>query len=142
LNSSTHTCFSLEQARSMLPLLRLIVADVSLSHRELTERRSILRKMLRGHQGKSKFQVYDQEIEEVQQELKAQTANLEAYIEELERLGVVLRSAHDGLVDFPTVIGDQAAFFTWQMDQSDIIEFHYASESSSERRPLSDLVSE
>lgn len=98
--------------------------------------------MLRGHQGKSKFQVYDQEIAEVQEELKTQTANLEAYIEELERLGVVLRSAHDGLVDFPTVIGDQAAFYTWQMDQSDIIEFHYASESSSERRPLSGLVSE
>lgn len=126
----------------MLPLLRLIVADISLSHRELTERRSILRKMLRGHQGKSKFQVYDQEIAEVQEELKAQTANLEAYIEELERLGVVLRSAHDGLVDFPTVFGDQAAFYSWQMDQSDILDFHYASESTSERRPLSDLVSE
>lgn len=126
----------------MLPLLRLIVADISLSHRELTERRSILRKMLRGHQGKSKFQVYDQEIAEVQGELKVQTANLEAYVEELERLGVVLRSAHDGLVDFPTVVGDQVAFYSWQMNQSDIFDFHYASESTSERRPLSDLVSD
>lgn len=95
--------------------------------------------MLRGHQGKSKFQVYDQEIAEVQDELKSQTANLEAYIEELERLGVILRSAHDGIIDFPTVIDDQSAFFTWQMEQPDICDFHWASESSAERRPLTSL---
>jgi hypothetical protein len=113
----------------MLPLLRLIVTDISLSHRELSERRSTLRRMLRGHQGKSKFQVYDQE-------------NLEAYIEELERLGVILRSAHDGIIDFPTVIDDQSAFFSWQMEQPDICDFHWASESSAERRPLATLESD
>lgn len=78
----------------------------------------------------------------MQGELKAQTANLEAYVEELERLGVVLRSAHDGLVDFPTVVGDQAAFYSWQMNQADILDFHYASESTSERRPFSDAVND
>jgi hypothetical protein len=98
--------------------------------------------MLRGHQGKSKFQVYDQEIAEVQDELKSQTANLEAYIEELERLGVILRSAHDGIIDFPTVIDDQSAFFSWQMEQPDICDFHWASESSAERRPLATLESD
>ena len=98
--------------------------------------------MLRGHQGKSKFQVYDQEIAEVQDELKSQTANLEAYIEELERLGVILRSAHDGIIDFPTVIDDQSAFYSWQMEQPDICDFHWASESSAERRPLASLESD
>jgi hypothetical protein len=98
--------------------------------------------MLRGHQGKSKFQVYDQEIAEVQDELKSQTANLEAYIEELERLGVILRSAHDGIIDFPTVIDDQSAFLSWQMEQPDICDFHWASESSAERRPLASLESD
>ena len=140
--SSTHTSFSIEQARAMLPLLRLIVTDISLSHRELSERRSTLRRMLRGHQGKSKFQVYDQEIAEVQDELKSQTVNLEAYIEELERLGVILRSAHDGIIDFPTVLEDQSAFFSWQMEEPDITDFHWAHESSAERRPLASLETE
>jgi hypothetical protein len=134
--SSPQTVFSIEQARSMLPLLRLIVADISLSHRELTERRSNLRRMLRNHQGKSRFQVYDQEIISIQNDLKEDAANLDQYISELERLGVILRSAHDGIVDFPTVIDDQPAFFTWQMEQADVTDFHWANESTADRRPL------
>ncbi|MFN7732117.1 MAG: DUF2203 domain-containing protein [Pirellula sp.] len=130
------TVFSIEQARSMLPLLRLIVTDISLSHRELTERRSNLRRMLRNHQGNSKFKIYDQEIVEIQNDLKDQTAHLEDYISELEQLGVILRSAHDGIVDFPTMIEDAPAFFTWQMEQSDVSEFHWANESTADRRPL------
>lgn len=120
----------------MLPLLRLIVADISLSHRELTERRSNLRRMLRNHQGKSRFHVYDQEIIAIQNDLKEDAEHLDDYISELERLGVVLRSAHDGIVDFPTVIDDQPAFFTWQMDQTDVTDFHWATESTADRRPL------
>jgi hypothetical protein len=103
----------------MLPLLRLIVADISLSHRELTDRRSHLRRMLRSHQGKARFQVYDQEIVEMQKELTDQAAHLDEYITELERLGVLLRSAHEGIVDFPTFIDQRPAFFTWQMGQED-----------------------
>ncbi|MFO0014435.1 MAG: DUF2203 domain-containing protein [Planctomycetota bacterium] len=135
-HTNPQTTFSIEQARSMLPLLRLIVADISLSHRELTERRSNLRRMLRNHQGKSRFQVYDQEIVAIQTDLKEDAAHLDDYISELERLGVILRSAHDGIVDFPTVIDDQPAFFTWQMDQADVTDFHWSSESIADRRPL------
>lgn len=132
--TSQLTVFSIEQARSMLPLLRLIVTDISLSHRELTERRSNLRRMLRNHQGNSKFKVYDQEIAEIQEDLKEQSAHLDDYISELEQLGVILRSAHDGIVDFPTLIDDAPAFFTWQMEQTDVSEFHWANESTADRR--------
>lgn len=130
------TVFSLEQARSMLPLLRLIVTDISLSHRELTERKSNLRRMLRQHQGNAKFQVYDAEIHEIQEDLKTESAHLDEYVSELEQLGVILRSAHDGVVDFPTVIDDVPAFFTWQMEQNDVVDFHWANESTSDRRPI------
>ncbi len=128
--------FSHEQARSMLPLLRLIVADISLSHRELTDRRSHLRRMLRSHQGKARYQVYDQEIVEMQKELADEARHLDEYISELERLGVILRSAHEGIVDFPTSIDDRRAFFTWQMGQDDVSDFHWHDESTADRRRL------
>jgi hypothetical protein len=38
--TKTGQIFTIEQAKSMLPLLRLIVTDISLAHRELTERKS------------------------------------------------------------------------------------------------------
>jgi len=120
----------------MLPLLRLIVTDISLSHRELTERKSNLRRMLRRNEGKARFQVYDAEITEIQEDLKNETAHLEDYVSELEQLGVILRSAHDGIVDFPTVVDDMPAYYTWQMEQLDIVDFHRADESTADRKSI------
>ncbi len=138
MTTKTTHVFTIDQARAMLPLLRLIVTDISLSHRELTERKSNLRRMLRRHEGKARFQLYDAEIIEIQEDLKSETAHLEDYVSELEQLGVILRSAHDGIVDFPTIIEDMPAFFTWQMEQQDIVDFHRADESTADRKPLDD----
>ena len=136
MSTKTTQIFSIEQARAMLPLLRLIVTDISLSHRELTERKSNLRRMLRRHEGKARFQIYDAEITEIQEDLKNETAHLDDYVSELEQLGVILRSAHDGIVDFPTVIDDMPAYYTWQMEQQDIVDFHRADESTADRKPI------
>ena len=136
MTTKTTQIFTIEQARAMLPLLRLIVTDISLSHRELTERKSNLRRMLRRHEGKARFQIYDAEITEIQEDLKNETAHLEEYVSELEQLGVILRSAHDGIVDFPAVIDEMPAFYTWQMEQQDIVDFHRADESTADRKPI------
>ena len=136
MTTKTTQIFTIEQARAMLPLLRLIVTDISLSHRELTERKSNLRRMLRRNEGKARFQIYDAEITEIQEDLKNETAHLEEYVSELEQLGVILRSAHDGIVDFPAVIDEMPAFYTWQMEQQDIVDFHRADESTADRKPI------
>ena len=136
MTTKTTQIFSIEQARAMLPLLRLIVTDISLSHRELTERKSNLRRMLRRHEGKARFQIYDAEITEIQEDLKNETANLEEYVSELEQLGVILRSAHDGIVDFPAIIDEMPAFYTWQMEQQDIVDFHRSDESTADRKRI------
>ncbi len=136
MTTKTTHIFSIEQARAMLPLLRLIVTDISLSHRELTERKSNLRRMLRRNEGKARFQVYDAEITEIQEDLKNESAHLDEYVSELEQLGVVLRSAHDGIVDFPTVVDDMPAYYTWQMEQQDIVDFHRADESTADRKSI------
>jgi hypothetical protein len=136
--TKTTQIFTIHQARAMLPLLRLIVTDISLSHRELTERKSNLRRMLRRHEGKARFQVYDAEIVEIQEDLKNETAHLDDYVSELEQLGVILRSAHDGIVDFPAVIDHLPAFYTWQMEQADVQDYHWADESTADRKPIHD----
>ncbi len=133
---TTKKTFTIEQARAMLPLLRLIVTDIALSHRELTERKSNLRRMVRRNDGKPRFHLYDAELSEIQEDLKSETAHLDAYVVELETLGVILRSAHDGIVDFPAIIDEQPAFYTWQMDQPDVVDFHWAAESTADRKPI------
>jgi hypothetical protein len=133
---TTKRKFTIEQARAMLPLLRLIVTDIALAHRELTERKSIVRKVQRQHERKPRFHIYGDEVSEIHEDLKEEEAHLDQYVNELEGLGVVLRSAHDGIVDFPTIVDNQAAFYTWQMDQSDVVDFHFADESPADRKPI------
>ncbi len=137
-NSMAATAFSLEQANAMLPLLRLIVADISLGHRELTARRADLHSLIRGkalQQGK----MHSEEVEETRQDLLADSQNLDDYIEELESLGVILRSAQDGIVDFPTLIDDRLAFFVWKMGDQGITHWHLPNEGYADRRPLVDV---
>jgi hypothetical protein len=137
-SSTAEILFSLEQANAMLPLLRLIVADISLAHRELAERKLQFHRMVRRREGKvgAKSHFYDEEVEETRTDLRIETEQLEELISELEGLGVILRSAYDGIVDFPTVMNDEAAYFCWKMGELNVSSWHYPRESYSERRPL------
>jgi hypothetical protein len=137
-SSTAEILFSLEQANAMLPLLRLIVADISLAHRELAERKLQFHRMVRRREGKmgAKAQFYDDEVEETRTDLRVETEQLEELISELEGLGVILRSAYDGIVDFPMVMNGEAAYYCWKMGDRDVSSWRYPRESYSERRPL------
>ncbi len=134
-SSTAEILFSLEQANAMLPLLRLIVADISFSHRELSERRHQLHRLIR-RKAANKSEVYTEEVEETRSDLRVQEHQLEEYISELERLGVILRSAFEGIVDFPTVIRDRAAFYCWKMGDLDVGFWYWPNEAFSQRKPL------
>jgi hypothetical protein len=127
--------FSREQANAMLPLLRLIVADISLAHRELTTRRMELHRLLRRRDGKSTA-LHGDELEESRADIQTEARQLEEYIKELERLGVRLISAEDGIVDLPTVLEGKPAFFVWRLGDKEIGFWHRPNEPSSERHPL------
>lgn len=126
--------FSWEQANAMLPLLRLIVADISLAHRELSARRSDLARLQRRKETAAGWGHFAEEVAETRKDLQQERQQLEAMIDELERLGVVLRSAHDGIVNFPTLIDEQPAFFSWQMNDPQVLYWHRTDEPTSQRR--------
>lgn len=117
----------------MLPLLRLIVADISLAHREITERRSNLHRLLRNSDRQLSSELHESEVEETRKDLRLESQQVEAYIGELESLGVVLRSAHDGIVDFPTQMDDAPAFFCWKMGEVEIRYWHKPNQPVADR---------
>lgn len=130
------TIFTLEQATSMLPLLRLIVADISLAHRDITDRRSNLNQLLRRSERFVAGGDYTAEVEAMRNDLREEATQVEAFIQELEALGVTLRSAHDGIVDFPTSINEQPAFFCWKMGEVDILFWRRPNQAYADRMPL------
>ena len=139
-DSQTEAIFSFAQASAMLPLLRLIVADISMSHRDLTERKLQMHRITRQRENRKSGNRIDgfylAEVQEILADLKEEEHQLDELIRELESLGVLLESAADGVVAFPALIDERPAFYLWKMGQAVIDSWHLPGETFADRRPL------
>ncbi len=137
-DSQIEVVFSYAQASAMLPLLRLIVADISLAHRDLTDRKIQMHRISRQREAKKNRidKYFLDEVEVTREDLKIEEAQLQELIHELESLGVVLQSAHDGVVAFPAVIEDRPAFYCWKMGEAQIFFWHAPGETYADRKQL------
>ena len=61
---------------------------------------------------------------------------LQALIDHLDSLGVVLRDLDAGLVDIPTTRGAEHACLCWRLEDPDVGWWHTTREGFSSRRPL------
>jgi hypothetical protein len=130
-NASTKR-FTLEEASAMLPLVRSVVSDICEVFRSVTSRRVELHRLLRkGQRGAGRL--YDDEMAESRADLQAEYDQIWHYREELESLGVQLRQPEEGLIEFPTMIDSQPAFFSWHLGETSISHFRYASDASNVR---------
>lgn len=133
-NASTKR-FTLDEASAMLPLVRSVVSDICEVFRSVTSRRIELHRLLRqGHRGAGRL--YDDEMAESRADLQAEYDQIWHYREELESLGVQLRQPEEGLIEFPTVIDSQPAFYSWRLGEASITNFRYASEASTVRTSI------
>jgi hypothetical protein len=127
--------FTLDEATAMLPLVRSIVSDICQVFRSVTSRRSELHRLLRkGNRGAGR--IYDDEMAESRADLQAEYDQIWRFREELESLGIILRQPEEGLIEFPTTIDSQAAFYSWRLGESAVTYFRLANESSGTRWPI------
>ena len=130
--------FTLDEATAMLPLVRSIVTDICGVFRDVTSRRVELHRLLRNkHRGAGR--IYDDEMAESRADLQAEYDQVFRYREELEELGILLRQPEEGLVEFPTYLNDQEAFYSWQLDEPSISHYRMASEQPTVRWQLGAL---
>ena len=61
---------------------------------------------------------------------------LQALIDHLDSLGVVLRDLDAGLVDIPTTRDGEHAWLCWRLEDPDVGWWHTTREGFSSRRPL------
>jgi hypothetical protein len=115
----------------MLPLVRAIVSDIVELSSELTERNDRL--SILQVADREDGDPYSDEVRQMQHDLEADMDRLQEYVDELVELGVELRSATDGLVDFRTQIDDQEAYLCWKLGE-DEVSFWHELDSGFERR--------
>jgi len=57
-------------------------------------------------------------------------------VEELQRLGVLVKDLDRGLVDFPALRGDEEVLLCWQVGEDEIAYWHGVDEGFAGRKPL------
>ncbi len=118
--------FTVEQANAALPLVRAIAKDVAELSQSISERRERLSSLQgpRGGPGKSRSDMYSAELAQVETEIEADIQQLKQYVGELQQLGVELKSALDGLVDFPAEMEGRPVYLCWKLGEPEVMHWH------------------
>lgn len=127
--------FTVDEANAMLPLVRLIVSDISRAFQLVTRRRSDLHRILR-RGPRTSGDLYDAEIAESRADLQREYERIWQVRDELEQLGVLLRAPESGCVEFPSTMSGQHVFLSWQLGDERVAYYRKIDEPQSERREI------
>ncbi|NLE40105.1 MAG: DUF2203 domain-containing protein [Pirellulaceae bacterium] len=128
--------FTVGQANAMLPLVRVIVADLVCLAREVCNRAECLSVVLAGREVLDRDDPYAGELVHVAEKLEADHHRLREFADELGELGVVLKSAVEGLVDFQAMFEGRRIYLCWKLGESEIRFWHETHEGFADRKPL------
>jgi hypothetical protein len=127
--------FSIDQATAMLPLVRVIAADISQLSRDLLDRRRRLEYLMAGRNPNDR-DVYHEELVQVQADLEKDGRRLKEYLDELKALGVEPANGPEGLVDFPAVLDGRKVALCWKLGEPEVCYYHAPEAGCAQRRPL------
>ncbi|MDX1963940.1 MAG: DUF2203 domain-containing protein [Pirellulales bacterium] len=118
-----HKLFTLEQANAMLPLVRAIVQDLSVLSQDVIDRRERLAG-LKAKRAKPRDDLYQQEVQQIEQELQQDTLRLREFVEELQDLGVEPKNGPEGIVDFRCLLDGRVVYLCWKLGENRITHWH------------------
>ena len=122
--------FSPSLANAALPLVRQIVTDVVLHQGRLAD-------LVTTYQTKKREPDASQVVlNETRMEMAAVSAQRDACVAELVDLGLEVKDATTGLVDFPGELDGGRVFFCWRLGEERVEFFHSETEGFSGRRPI------
>jgi hypothetical protein len=122
--------FTPARANAALHLVRPIVADVVDHHRRLVD-------LVKTYQARrAEPDVPQTALNDLKREMAALTAGRDACIAELTELGILLRDANTGLIDFPGEIDGEPALLCWQFGEPRVEWWHGENEGFAGRKPI------
>jgi hypothetical protein len=122
--------FTLDEAQTLLPELRLLATQLVALRARLTVARS----------GGDPDRPDDPAgAAPPPADVKAMEAQLADLLDRIGRLGVEVKGWAPLLVDFPMVVGDRLLLLCWLEGEADLAWFHDADHGFAGRRPLADL---
>jgi hypothetical protein len=115
--------FTVAQANATLPLVRAIVRDIIRLAPELRERAERLRRIMPSADARV-GEAHLEEIEHLQAELDRDQDQMNGYFAELQGLGIELKDAFTGLLDFPCWMDNREVYLCWRYGESEVAHWH------------------
>lgn len=108
--------FSLEEARALLPELRRIFKDAHARRERARRADERLGKLIETTRSDIGGPPVSNLLMDLQQ--------MQAQMERVEKLGVVVKDFDRGLLDFPSIHNGREVFLCWELDEEDIEFWH------------------
>jgi hypothetical protein len=123
--------FTVEQANATLPLVKRIVEDIVAQHRLWHEK--LLEIDLVAASGRAS----DAELaERLAREAQTIAREIETFRRELVSLGIQLKDARLGLIDFASTMGERPILLCWRLGELDVQFWHDPEAGYAGRQPL------
>jgi hypothetical protein len=127
--------FTPEEANALLDEVRP-AAEALVAHRRamalVATRQARLVQQIAGNGGD-----FDpQEPRNLEEEFRQEGEAVERAVEQLERLGVLVKDLDRGLVDFPALRGDEEVLLCWEVGEDEVAYWHGVDEGFAGRKPL------
>lgn len=132
----TKKFFSVTEANRALPLVKRIVADIVAQWQTVSELRGRLSALLRPDRKRHPGDVYEEELAHSQAELEIEEEKMQAFADELTKLGVELKGPDSGLCDFPALKDGREVYLCWKLGEPEIQHWHEVNSGFSGRQPL------
>ena len=115
--------FTPASANATLPLVRVIVRDVTELAKELRERHERLSRVLTGKRS-GLSEAHEEEMLQAQREVERGQDRMRDYERELKQLGIELKDYFTGLIDFPCRMDGREVYLCWRLGEPEVAFWH------------------
>jgi hypothetical protein len=111
--------YTIEQANATLPLVRLIVRDITILAKSLNEHHRRL-----GQLQEEPEPAIEAELDAAITAMEEGQTQMRAYEQELQELQVELKDYLTGLVDFPARMDGRDVYLCWRLGEPEVAHWH------------------
>jgi hypothetical protein len=113
--------YTLEEANAALPLLRVILRDVTVL---ATELRGQYERLMRLQETDGLDDAHKDEVHQLVEEFERSQERMREYELELEELGIELKDHATGLVDFRHLRNGKEVYLCWRLEEPAVAHWH------------------
>lgn len=129
--------YTVDEANAMLPLLRVILRDVTELANDLRDR---YERLTRLQQGKGLDKAHQEEVQQLIQEFERGQDRMREFEQELEDLGVELKDYYTGLIDFRHLHEGREVYLCWKLGEDEVAHWHELNTGFAGRQKLATKV--